>query len=150
MKIVLLQDVPRVGKRGEIKEVADGFGRNFLLPQKLATLATPAALEMTEAQRQVAERQRQRSEEELRDLAQKLAGIAVTVKAKAGAENRIFGSVKNLHIARELSHLAGFEIDKRTIELAEPIRQLGTYEIRVRLAKDMAPKIKVIVEGGKE
>lgn len=150
MKVIFLQDVSQAGKAGEVKEVADGFGRNFLFPNKLAVLASAEALQMTEAQRKAAERQRKRSQEELQELAHKLDGLALTLKVKTGPNERLYGAIKNLHIAREISRLVGFDVDKRTIKLEEPIRKLGAYEVYVQLGRELAPKIKIMVEEGKE
>jgi len=141
MRVVFLQDVPRVAKAGEIKEVADGYARNFLIPRKLALLARPQALsqlgtrEITEA----------KEDTELMALAQQIEGKEVSIKAKAGAKDRLYGSITSADIAAELSKSTGLVIDKRKIELEEPLRQLGNYEITIRLAKDIVPKIKVSV-----
>jgi len=141
MRVVFLQDVPRVAKAGEIKEVADGYARNFLIPRKLALLARPQVLsqlgtrEITEA----------KEDTELVALAQQIEGKEVNIKAKAGAKDRLYGSITSADIAAELSKSTGLVIDKRKIELEEPLRQLGNYEITIRLAKDIVPKIKVSV-----
>lgn len=149
MKIVFLKDVPPVGKVGEIKEVADGYGRNFLLPRKLAALANPSALKALEAQiKKEIERQR-RLDAELSELAQQLAqqleGFSMTLKAKVVEEKRLYGSIRDSDIAAEISRLLGFDIDKKKIELAEPIHQVGEYKVTVRFSKDLAPQINVIV-----
>ena len=146
MKVVLLQDVPRLGRVGEVKEVADGYGRNFLLPKKLALLATPQALREVEALIRKEARRRERLALELKELAQKLEGFSIIFKERVVAEGRLYGSVRETQIAQELSRLTGFEIEKGNIELDKPIHQLGSYEVMVKLAKDLTPKIKVIVE----
>lgn len=145
MKIVLLKDVANVGRAGEVKEVADGYGRNFLLPKKLALLATPSALKAAEAQLQKEKEKEQRFAAEITKLAQQLEGLLITFKEKASSEDRLYGSVRDSDIARELSQLTGQDIAKEKIELEEPIRQLGEYEVTVRFSQDLAPKIKVIV-----
>ena len=150
MKVVLLQDVPRLGKRGEVKEVADGYGRNFLLPRKLALLANPSALKGIEAQLQKEAQRRKLFAAELAQLAQQLEGFSLPFKAKVITEGRLYGSIREVQIAQELSQLTGFEIEKGSIELGEPIQQLGSYEVTVKLAKDLTPKIRVIVEEEKE
>jgi large subunit ribosomal protein L9 len=150
MKVVLIQDMPKVGRAGEMKEVTDGYGRNFLLPKGLALLATTSALKAAEAQLQKEARRQQLLTAELSNLAQELEGTSYTFKAKVGAQGRLFGSIKDIHIATEISHRSGFGIDKKSVELEEPIRQLGNYEITIRLAKDIAAKVKVIVEEEKE
>ena len=145
MKVIFLQDVPPIGREGEVREVANGYGRNFLLPRKLALLASPAALKMTEAQQRAAVLRRQRSEEELRQLAEQLDGLSITIKAKV-AKNRLYGSIRASQIAQKISREAPLTIEKESIELEEPIRQLGEYEVPVNLAKDIGFKVKVIVE----
>jgi len=145
MKIVLLKDVANVGRAGEVKEVADGYGRNFLLPKKLALLATPSALKAAEAQLQKAKEKEKLFAAEVTKLAQQLEGLLITFKEKASSEDRLYGSVRDSDIARELSQLTGQDIAKEKIELEEPIRQLGEYEVTVRFSQDLAPKIKVIV-----
>jgi large subunit ribosomal protein L9 len=139
MRVVFLQDVPRVAKAGEIKEVADGYARNFLIPRKIALLATPQAI----SQSGTAQRAQVREDTELEALAQQIEGKEVNIKAKAGAKERLYGSITSADIAAELSKSTGLDIDKRKIELEEPIRQLGSYELAIKLAKDIAPKIKV-------
>jgi large subunit ribosomal protein L9 len=143
MRVIFLEDVPNVARAGDIKEVANGYGRNYLIPQKLARLANSPATNLPEIQRQLATRNQ--SEEALVKLANQLEGREVTLKARVGAKDRLYGSITSADIAAELQESAGVAIDKRKIELAEPIRQLGSYEVVVRLAKDIVPKIKVTV-----
>ena len=150
MKVVLVQDVPRLGRVGEVREVADGYGRNFLLPKKLALPATPSALKQAEVLLQKEVKGKERLAVELSELAQQLEGFSITFKEKVVAEGRLYGSVREVQIAQELSRLTGFEIGKGSVELEEPIQQLGSYEVTVRLAKDLTPKIKIIVEEEKE
>jgi large subunit ribosomal protein L9 len=139
MRVVFLQDVPRVARAGEVKEVADGYARNFLIPKKIALLATPQAISHSGT----AQRAQVREDTELEALAQQIEGKEVNIKAKAGAKERLYGSITSADIAAELSKSTGLDIDKRKIELEEPIRQLGSYELVIRLAKDIVPKIKV-------
>ena len=146
MKVIFLQDVPNVARAGEIKEVADGYGRNFLIPKKLALLATPSATSTVEVQQRITERSQAQTEAEMTELAQQLEGKEITLKAKTGAKDRLFGSITSADIASELQNATGQVVDKKKIELAEPIRQLGSYEVAIKLAKDIAPKIKVIIE----
>jgi len=145
MKVIFLQNVPNVARAGEIKEVADGYGRNFLIPQKLAVLATPSATSTTEAQRRITERSQVQIEAEITELAHQLEGTEVILKARTGTKERLFGSITSADIASELQNTTGLVVDKKKIELAEPIRQLGSYEVAIKLAKDIAPKIRVIV-----
>ena len=145
MKVIFLQDVPNVAQAGEIKEVANGYGRNFLIPKKLALLASSPATGVIEAQRQIKAGSQAQIEAELVELANQLEGKEVNLKARVGAKDRLYGSITNADIAGKLESTTGLVIDKRKIELAEPIRQLGSYEIAIRLAKDIIPKIRVTV-----
>ena len=146
MKVVLIQDVSRLGRVGEVKEVADGYGRNYLLPRKLAVLATPPVLKAAEIQLQQQAQKQQQLTAEFSELAQQIEGLTITFKKKVIAKDRLYGSVKNTDIAREVSKITASDIDKEKVELEEPIRQLGSYEITVRLMQDLAPKITVAVE----
>jgi len=146
MKVIFLQNVPNVARAGEIKEVADGYGRNFLIPKKLALLATPSATSSIEVQRGTTERSQAQTEAEMTERAHQLEGKEIILKAKTGAKDRLFGSITSADIASELQNATGQVVDKKKVELAEPIRQLGSYEVAIKLAKDIAPKIKVIVE----
>ena len=145
MKVVFLQDVPNVARAGEVKEVANGYGRNYLIPQKLALLASSPATNLIEAQRKINARNQQQTEAEVVGLANQLDGREVFLKARVGAKDRLYGSITNADIAAELESTTGLVIDKRKIDLAEPIHQLGSYEVAIRLAKDIMPKIKVTV-----
>jgi len=141
VKVIFVKDVPKVASAGEVKEVADGYGRNFLIPQKLAILVSPAATSMIGAQRW----KKDQTETEFVELANQLEGKEIILKARAGAKERLHGSVTSADIASELEESTGIVVDKRKIELAEPIHQLGSYEVPVRLARDIVPKVKVTV-----
>jgi len=145
MKVVFLQDVPNVARAGEIKEVASGYGRNFLIPQKLALLASSPAISLIEAQRKISARTQLQTEAEVVELANQLDGREVFLNAQVGAKDRLYGSITNADIAAELESATGLVIDKKKIELAKPIHQLGSYDVTIRLAKDVIPKIKVTV-----
>jgi large subunit ribosomal protein L9 len=146
MKVVFLEDVPNVAKAGDVKEVSDGYGRNYLLPKKLAVISKPGAVAQVKAQIEA------RAEtEKMKKLAAEIEGKEITLKVRMGAKDRMHGSITAANIATELKAVIGQEIDKRKIELAEPIKMLGTYDVAIKLAKDIAPKIKVnIVEKEKE
>lgn len=146
MRVVLLQDVPRLGKAGEVKDVADGYGRNFLLPKGLAEFASPSLLKRAEEQRQAEARRQLLADAELASLAQSLEGVQVAVKAKVGAQGRLYGAVTTGDIADELHRVTGQDIDKKKIELEEPIHQLGEYEVVLRLSKELMPRIRVVIE----
>ena len=145
MKVVFLKDVPNVARAGEIKEVANGYGRNYLIPKNLALLAKSSAISLTAAQRKIEAQGQVDNMAEIVKLADQLDGIEVTLKARAGAKDRLYGSVTSADIAAELEATTGLVVDKRKMELAEAIRQLGSYEVAIRLAKDVVPKIKVMV-----
>jgi len=145
MKVIFLQDVPNVARVGEIKEVASGYGRNFLIPKKLAMLASSPAVSLVEAQRKIDARNQQQTGAELAELANQLEGREIFLEAKAGAKDRLYGSITNADIAAELESAVELVIDKKKIELAKPINKLGSYEVTIRLAKDVMPKIKVTV-----
>jgi len=149
MKVIFLEDVPSVARVGEIKEVATGYARNFLIPRKLALLAGAQAISQAEAQRRKKVRQQAESEGELLELAKQLDGREITIEAKVGAKDHLYGSVTNADITTELEKSVGLVVDKRKIELDEAIRQIGSYEITIRLAKDIVPRIKVTVVGEK-
>jgi large subunit ribosomal protein L9 len=142
MKVIFLQDVPQVAQAGQIKEVADGYARNYLLPRKLATLAQPQAVSQIEAKTKKMEAH---LTAELQELASQIEGKEVSLQAKAGAKEKLYGSITSADIAAGLKDITGVEIDKRKIELEEPIRQLGSYQIAIKLGKDINPKIKVTV-----
>ena len=145
MKVIFLQDVPNVARAGEIREVADGYGRNFLIPKQLAILAKPSATSTIETQQRLRELHQQRTETGMVELANQLEGKEIILEAQAGSKDRLFGSITSTDIASELQNITGLVIDKRKIDLAEPIRQLGSYEVTIKLAKGIAPKIRVSV-----
>jgi large subunit ribosomal protein L9 len=147
MKVIFLQDVPGVAKSGESKEVASGYARNYLLPKRIAAPADVQALSVAEAQRRSKARRQAETTAELKDLANELNGKEFTIKARAGAKDQIYGAVTNADIAAELEKSAGLVVDRRKIALAAPIHSLGSYEVTIRLAKDIVPTIKVTVVG---
>jgi large subunit ribosomal protein L9 len=146
MKVILLRDIIGKGRKGEIKDVAEGYARNFLLPRGLALLATPAVTRQAETLVRK-EGQRQDIEEtKLQKLAQQIEGREVHFQARIGAGGRLFGSITAADIARELSQVIGSPVDKRKVEIDKALRQEGSHEVTIRLAKDLVPKIKVVVE----
>jgi large subunit ribosomal protein L9 len=146
MRVIFLQDVFRVAKSGEIKEVADGYGRNLLIPRNLALLASSSALTMAEAQKRIKEQKESANITELTQIAEMLEGKEVTVEARVGSKERLYGAITASDIASELEKATGIAVDKRKIELEEPIHQIGSYEIAIKLARDIVPKIKVTVK----
>ncbi|MFC2045240.1 50S ribosomal protein L9 [Chloroflexota bacterium] len=145
MRVIFLEDVSKVANAGDIKEVADGYGRNFLIPKKLAVLANAPEANLVEVQNRIKAKREAKSRDELTELAQKLDGKEIIIKGRAGANKRLHGSITNADIADELQNRDSLIVDKRKIELDEPIHQLGSYEVTVKLASDIAPKIMVTV-----
>lgn len=145
MKVIFLEDVPNVGNAGQIKEVADGYGRNYLIPRKLAAPARPQDIKDVEAQIKARARQAARTEVEMKALAEILEGKEITLKARAGAQERLYGSITAADISAGLETGLKATVDKRKIELAEPIHQLGTYDVPIRLGKDILATVKVTV-----
>lgn len=132
MKVIFLQDVKGQGKKGEVKEVSEGYARNYLFPRGLATEASKGNLKTLEAQKQAAERRKQQEKEEAEALARKLEAMTVVIRAKAGEGGRLFGAITSKQVAEALAK-QGIDIDKRKIELEEPIRALGVTKVPVKL-----------------
>ena len=145
MKVIFLEDVPGIARVGETKEVADGYARNFLLPKKLAALVSSQTTSQLEAQRRSQVRKQEQMEAGLAKMASQLEGKEVILKAKAGAKERLYGRITSAHIAAELERITGLAVDKRKIELGEPIRKLGSFNVAIKLAKDVLPRIRVTV-----
>lgn len=145
MRVIFLEDVPNVAQAGEIKEIADGYGRNFLLPKKLAILAKAGATKVLEMQHQIKTRHQQQTEAELHELADQVDGKEINIKVRAGAKERLYGSITGADVASELEKAVGVVIDKKKVDLVEPIRQLGSYEVAIKLSKDVTPRVKINV-----
>ena len=145
MKVIFLQDVPNIARAGEIKEVADGYGRNFLIPQKLALLARSETINTMGVQLIIKARSEAQTEAELIEIANQLNGREIFLDARTGDKDRLYGSITAADITAELESATGLAFDKRKIELGKSIRQIGSYEVAIRLAKDIVPKIKVTV-----
>jgi len=145
VKVVFLEDVANKGKAGETKEIADGYARNFLIPHKLAVLANSQSANIVAAQLKKLAHRRAQTEAEMAELAKQLEGQEITLKAKSGEKEKLYGSITSTDIADELLRSTGLTIDKRKIELEEPIRELGSYEITIKLTADVVPKIKLTV-----
>jgi large subunit ribosomal protein L9 len=144
MKVLLLKDVFNLGRAGDVKKVADGYGRNFLLPQNLAVLATPGALKQADHIKKVAAVQRDVLNQELGVVSERLEGVELAFPVKAGETGRLYGSVTTAMIAEALSEQTGAEIERRQVE-SQPIKLLGVHNARIRLTMDLQPEIKVIV-----
>ena len=148
MKVIFLTDAPK-GKKGEIKEVADGYAINFLIPKGLALPATSAAIKTAQTQSEEKAQRQAREREEQNRMIQELEGKELHFKAKAGAKGRLHGAITSAHIADELTKLTGFEVDKKKVELEEPLHHLGSYEVMISFAKGCEAKIKVTIEEDK-
>ncbi|GIW09177.1 MAG: 50S ribosomal protein L9 [Chloroflexi bacterium] len=145
MKVLFLRAVENVAQPGEIKEVANGFARNFLFPKQLAVAATPAMLKQHQAAIDQERKRLARESERLQALAHQLAEARVTIPARAGSEGRLYGSVTASDIAAALAAQHAVTIDRRDIILEEPLRRLGEYEVTVRLRRELTPKVKVVI-----
>ncbi len=145
MKVIFIQNVPGVAKAGEIKDVASGYGRNYLIPRKMAILADLKSVNSIGKTIEMAARNQAQTEAELLELAGHINEREVTIEARAGVNDRLYGSITASDIAEELEKVTGFTIDKRKIVLDEPIRQVGSYDITIKLAKDIVPQIRVTV-----
>ncbi len=141
MKVVYLQDVHNVARAGEIKDVADGYARNYLIPKQLAAQADPKMMNVIEARIKASARIVAQTEAEMLELAGLLDSQEITLKARSGVEGRLYGSVTPADIAAEIEKVTNCVIDKRKIELENPIRQLGSYEVPIRLTGEIAPTI---------
>jgi len=146
MEVLLIQDVAGVGKAGEIKRVADGYGRNYLIPKGLAVLSRPGLVRQAEEQRQAREKSVIRETADARVLAERMAQMTLTFQAKAGEQEKLYGSITSGDIVEELAKLLGQEIDRRKVLLDQPIKQLGSHQVTVRLATDVTADLTVVVE----
>jgi large subunit ribosomal protein L9 len=144
MKVLLLKDVYKLGHAGDVKKVADGYARNYLLPHGLAALATVNALKQAESLRQNAAITRAKLNAELSGVADKLNGLTLTFAVKAGETGKLYGSITNAQITEEIKKAAGLELDKRNVG-HHPLRELGEFKVPVRLTTDLIPVVKVIL-----
>ena len=144
MEVILREDVEKLGSRGDVVKVAPGYARNFLLPKRLAVAATESNKKIVEQERQAHLRKEAKLKSEAEDLAKLMLGVAITIKQKAGEADQLFGSVTAKDIADALA-AKNYQIDRRKIQLAEPIKQLGEYTVPVRLHKDVTVDISVLV-----
>jgi len=148
LKVILLEDVKKLGKKGDLIEVADGYARNYLFPRNLAREATEGGIKQLNQEKAALENRKRKEREQAKALAAKMSKMIVTVKAKSGEQGKLFGSVTSKDISEALKVQHNIEVDRRKIELIEPIKSLGIYEIGIKLAPDVEAKLKVkIVEG---
>jgi len=144
MKVILREDVPNVGKSGELVSVKPGFGRNYLLPRKLAVLANESNVRQLQHDREVIAAQQAKQRGAAQTQGEKLQTVVVRIRRKVGEQEKLFGSVTSLDIAEALA-AQGIKVDRRTIHLSEPIKTTGTHAVEIRLHRDVASTIQVEV-----
>ena len=144
MKVLLIKDVYKLGRAGDVRKVADGYGRNFLLTQKLAVLATPGTMKTAERIRAQGEIKRTALNSELKDLADHVNGITLTFSAKAGETGKLYGSITTQDIATAIQEQTRYEVRRQQIDM-QPIREVGEFKAHVRLTVDLVPEVKIIV-----
>ena len=144
MEVILKEDVANLGHRGDVVKVADGYGRNFLLPRKLALQATAANKDVIETMKASAARRSASEKIQAEELLVKLDRVALSFTRKSGAEGHLFGSVTSADIAADLA-IKGFEIDRRKIELKEPLKTVGDFNVAIKLHREVTAHVKVSV-----
>jgi len=144
MKVLLIKDVYKLGRAGDVKKVADGYGRNFLLPQNMAVLATAGAMKQAERIRLKAAESRAVLNEEMGAVAEQVAKVQLSFGARAGETGKLYGSITSQDIAEAIQQKAGLAIKRQQLDM-QPLRTLGEHTIRIRLTMDLIPEIKVTV-----
>ena len=144
MNVILIQDVDKLGTAGTEVKVKDGYARNFLIPQKLAMAATPAALNFLERKRKERERLEQQHRTECEQMSEKMKDISLTISMEAGEEDKLFGAVTSEMVAENLAQ-EGVEIDRKQIILEEPIKRLGVYNVDIKLHPEVKTQVRVWV-----
>ncbi len=145
MQVILMQDVEKIGQRGDIVDVSRGYVRNFLVPRNLAEVATPSNMEEARRRMEESEDRNRRMAERAGDIAATLNKSVITIEARTGEDERLFGSVTAANIADAVEKARGIRLDRRRIRLSEPIRSLGTHQIPVQVHGDVEANVKVIV-----
>lgn len=146
MRVILKREVRGLGRPGDVKDVADGYAQNFLLPRGLAVEATTGELKHLAQERQAEKAKKDRAHTEAEELAARLAAITLSFRLKAGEQGKTFGSVTNKDLAEALKRDHGIEIDRTKIHLTEPLRTLGAHTVEVRLLPDVRAQVTVAVE----
>lgn len=149
MKVILLQDIENVGRKYEVKTVADGYAKNFLFPKKLAQIATENALAWAKTQHEIHAKAIEKELQEIQGKASSLDGQEISMDVKVGDQNQLFESINAQKIAERLKE-AGFDIDKKQVDLREPIKELGEYQVRVEFPHNLEAEIKLIVNAEQE
>ncbi len=145
MKVILKQDIDKLGKVGEVVEVSDGFGRNFLIPQGKAISYTKGNLKQAEYLKKKEMDKKERELNEAKNFAEKLNNLSLEIKVKAGEQDKLYGSVTSKDISDVLASEYGLELDKKKIDLKEPLKKLGVYDLPVNLYKDVVARLRVKV-----
>lgn len=145
MKVIFNQDVRGQGKKGEMKEVSDGYARNYLLPRKLASEATPDMINAFKLKEKAKKAQMEREKAQAEENAKRLEGIQVTISAHAGQGGRLFGAITSQEISDALREQHGIEIEKNKIVQSEPIKSFGSFEVKAKLGYEVSGKISVLV-----
>jgi len=145
MEVILREDIEKLGNRGQVVKVAPGYARNFLLPKRLAVLATEGNKKIVEQERQAYVRREAKQQDEAQDLAKQLTGVTVTIAQKSGENDQLFGSVTAKDVADALAAKNFTAVDRRKIQLDEPIKQLGEYKVAVKLHKNVTAEVTVVV-----
>jgi large subunit ribosomal protein L9 len=146
MEVLLVKDVAQLGRAGEVKRVADGYARNFLFPRQLAVVATPGVVKQAREVQQAETKRKAKALSDAQILAERLDGLTVTFKVRAGESDRLYGSITNANIAEALEEQISEPVDRRKIDLEEPLKELGTHAITVRLAPEAEAKVTVVLE----
>jgi len=144
MEVILREDIEKLGSRGEVVKVAPGYARNFLIPKRLAVMATESNKKIVEQERQAHLRKEAKAKGEAEDLAKIMSGVSVTITQKAGENDQLFGSVGSKDVSDALA-AKGYQIDRRKVQLEEPIKQLGEFKVPVRLHKEVTVEVTVVV-----
>jgi large subunit ribosomal protein L9 len=145
MEVILKEDVPKLGSRGDVVKVAEGFGRNYLLPRRLAIQATSATKKVIEQMKAASVRRSAKEKVQAEELAKQFDGVSVSFTRRAGEQDQLFGSVTSSDIAEALSK-KGFDMDRRKIQLHEPLKSLGEFTVPLKLHKDVTAHFKVLIE----
>ena len=146
MKVILLQDVKGKGKKGQMIEISDGYARNYMLPRKLATEATPDAVNTMRMNDKATQERQAKERAEALELRNRMKDMTVVVTAKGGGAGRLFGSVTNTEVSEALAKQAGVQLDKRKIVLDEPIKSVGVYTVKCKLGYEINAELKIEVK----
>jgi large subunit ribosomal protein L9 len=147
MKVVLVQPVENLGQTGDVKEVSGGYGRNYLIPKGFAVIATKGQVKQAEERIAANRKREQAARGEATTLAGRINGVTLRFVERVGSDDRLYGSVTNSDIAEKLQQELGIEIDRRKIDLEDPIKRIGNYPVRVRLMAGLEPVLNIVVDG---